>query len=72
MSRPSAKQTVQLASSETRPSRIRRDPPPPVKERRVRHVDVNGRETRTVMIGVITFALALFVIILGFTDYFDP
>ena len=61
------KQSVNLATSAPRESRIRRDPPPVVKELVIR--DRNERDTRTVVIGIVTFALAIFVIILAFSSY---
>jgi hypothetical protein len=63
---PTGKQSVNLASSGPRVSRIRRDPPPVVKEKVV-HPDEIDR--RAVAIGVLTFALAIFVIILAFGSY---
>jgi hypothetical protein len=60
------KQSVNLAASGERVSRIRRDPPPAVKELVVR--DRDGRDQRTVVIGVVIFALALFVITVGFVS----
>jgi hypothetical protein len=60
------KQAVDLAASDARVSRIRRDPPPAVKELVVR--DPNERDTRMVVIGVVAFALALFVILIGFSS----
>ena len=69
---PSAKPTVDLASSLTSPgprvSRIRRDPPPAVKKEVV--VDVEEREQWAVILGVGTFALAIFVIVIAFGIYF--
>ena len=56
------KKSVDLSVSAPRLSRIRRDPPPPVKE--ISIVDIQEREARTVVIGVVVFALALFVIVL--------
>ena len=41
-------------------SKIRRDPPPPVKELEI--VDIERRDARTVVLGILTFALALVVI----------
>jgi hypothetical protein len=58
------KQSVNLAATSTPGSRIRRDPPPAVKQLVIR--DPNERDTRMVIIGVVTFALALFVILIGF------
>ena len=60
------KQSVNLAAG-VRVSRIRRDPPPPVKKVAVR--DPEERETRIVVIGVVTFALAIFVIMIAFGSY---
>jgi len=59
------KQSVDLGSPDARPSRIRRDPPPVVKELVIR--DRDERDARIVVIGVVTFALALFIIVIGFT-----
>jgi hypothetical protein len=58
------KQSVNLGSSEVRVSRIRRDPPPVVKQLEVR--DPKELERRDVIIGVIVFALAIFVILMAF------
>ena len=59
------KQSVNLTEP-VRVSRIRRDPPPARKEVVVR--DPEDRDARTVVIGVISFALALAVIIVGFSN----
>lgn len=59
------KQSVDLTAP-VRVSRIRRDPPPVVKQVAVR--DPEERDARAVVIGVITFALALGVIIFGFSN----
>lgn len=61
------KQSVNLATSEVRVSKIRRDPPPVVKQLEVR--DPRELERRDVIIGVLAFALAIFVIILAFGSY---
>jgi hypothetical protein len=61
-----AKKSVNLASSGVRVSRIRRDPPPKVKEK---VVDLDTVDRRDVVIGVLAFALALFVIILAVSSY---
>jgi len=68
MARPlqTGKQSVNLAAPVVRPSRIRRDPPLAVKEIAVR--DPDERDTWNVVIGVVTFALALFVIAIGFSS----
>jgi len=63
---PTGKQSVNLAPPAVRVSRIRRDPPPIVKEKIV-HPDVVDR--RDVVIGVVAFALAIFVILLAFSKY---
>jgi len=62
----SGKKTVNLAASGARVSKIRRDPPPAVKEIAVR--DPDESDTWNVVIGVVTFALALFVIAIGFSS----
>ena len=60
------KQSVDLAAGGVRVSKIRRDPPPAVKEIVVR--DPDERDTRMVIIGVVVFALSLFVIAIGFSS----
>ena len=61
------KQSVNLASAAPRVSKIRRDPPPAVKELVVR--DPEERDQWEVIVGVLTFALAMFVIIFAFASY---
>jgi len=61
------KQSVNLAASGAPGSRIRRDPPPAVKEIVVR--DREERDRWDVIVGVLTFALAIFVIIFAFGSY---
>ena len=63
---PTGKKSVDLAAP-VRVSRIRRDPPPVVKKTIVR--DPDERDIRAGGIGVIAFALAMFVITLGFSIY---
>lgn len=63
---PSGKQCVDLASAGPRVSRIRRDPPPVVKEK---VVDLDERDRSAVVVGVLAFALAIFVVILAFGSY---
>jgi hypothetical protein len=63
---PTGKKSVNLAAP-VRVSRIRRDPPPVVKKAIVR--DPDERDIRAGVIGVIAFALAIFVITLGFSIY---
>ena len=62
-----AKQSVNLAAPRVPGSRIRRDPPPAVKE--VTVVDLEDRDRRDVIVGVLVFALALFVILIGFSSF---
>ena len=61
----SRKKAVDMAAPVVRVSLIRRDPPPPVKA--VSRVEIKEREARTVVIGIVAFALALFIILLGFS-----
>ena len=65
MASPLKKQSVDLASP--RMSRIRRDPPPPPKKTVV--VDRDDYDRRTAAIGVVAFALAIVVILVGFASY---
>lgn len=64
---PTGKQSVNLAAPGVRRSRIRRDPPPAVKEVTLRERDL--RDTRTVVIGIVTFALAMVVIAIAAMSY---
>ena len=68
MTRPlkTGKKSVNLAQPEVRVSRIRRDPPPVVKEK---VVDIKERDRWDVVVGVLAFALAIFVIIFAFGSY---
>ena len=65
-SHQTGKQSVNLAAAGTTRSRIRRDPPPVVKEIVIR--DRDERDRRAVVIGVVTFALAILVVAIGFTS----
>ncbi len=56
-----SKPTVNLAARGARVSRIRRDPPPKVKE--VTIADRDEHDQRIVVIGVLAFTLAIVVII---------
>ena len=60
------KKSVNLAAP-VRVSKIRRDPPPPVKKVEVR--DPEERDTQMVIIGVVSFAVALFIVLIGFSAY---
>ena len=64
---PTVKQSVSLASAGPRGSKIRRDPPPVVKE--VAVPDPDKRDARTVIIGVLSFTLALTIIMVAFASY---
>ena len=64
---PTAKQTVNLAAPGVRVSRIRRDPPPKVKE--ISIADRNDRDRRNVLIGIIMSAAAVVAILVGFSSY---
>ena len=64
---PTAKQSVDLASSGPRVSKIRRDPPPPEKPKAIRHPDEVDRTA--VVVGVVVIALALLVIIFAFGSW---
>ena len=61
------KQTVNLASKGAPGSRIRRDPPPKVKE--VVVSDPEEHDRRNAIIGILAFTLALVVIILGVSSF---
>ena len=56
------KPKVDLAAPVVRVSRIRRDPPPAVKE--ISAADIKDQDARSVVIGVTGVALAVFVILL--------
>ena len=60
------KQSVNLASAGPRVSRIRRDPPPPVKET---FVDIEESDETIVFVGVLAFALAIFFLVVAFGVY---
>jgi hypothetical protein len=62
----SGKQSVNLGSSGVPGSRIRRDPPPAVKELVV--PDVEQREWRTVIIGILSVTIALIIILIGISS----
>lgn len=69
MSKP-RKATVALGGSEApRGSKIRRDPPVTAKKTVVRHRSESDR--RIVVVGITAFALAIFIIIMGFSSYYN-
>jgi hypothetical protein len=51
-----------------RPSRIRREPPP-VEERRALRPHPTEQEVHRCVIGVLLFALAIAIVILGVSDF---
>ena len=53
-------------SSRVPGSRIRREPPPPAPVKKLDIRDVDDRDRQLAMIGIVSFALAMFVIIIGF------
>ena len=61
------KQAVNLAGAAPRVSRIRRDPPPKVKE--VTVAELEERDARTVAVGVVAVACAIVAIIIGLASY---
>ena len=63
---PSGKKSVNLAAPQ-RVSKIRRDPPPVVKKVAVK--DPEERDTQTVVVGVVLFAVAIFIVTLGISSY---
>ncbi len=69
MARPIAKASVNLASTQApgpRVSRIRRDPPPVVKEKLVLPEE---RDQWAVIVGILTFGLAIFALTFAFSIY---
>jgi hypothetical protein len=60
------KQAVDLAAPAVRVSRIRRDPPPPVKI--VTAAEIKERDARSMAIGITVLALAAFVLLLAATN----
>jgi hypothetical protein len=61
------KKSVDLAAPAVRGSRIRRDPPPKLKQITIE--ERNERDRRMAIIGIVAFALAIFVITIGFTSW---
>lgn len=62
------RKTVELPA-QAAPSRIRREPPPPPKVVRRPNEYPTEREAWTVAIGVVMFAVALAIIIIGVSDF---
>ena len=71
-SHPKGKQPVNLASNPApaapRASRIRRDPPPAVKPAKI-VLEPDEREQWEVTVGILAFALAIFIITIAFASY---
>lgn len=67
--KPVRKSSVELAAGAPRPSRIRRDPPPPEKPKTLRTYPTTERETWIVIIGVLLFGIAITIITLGISDF---
>ena len=63
----SGKRAVDLAAKGAPGSRIRRDPPPKVKQLSIE--DRDDRDRRLAVIGIATFALAITIIILAFGSW---
>ena len=61
------KQAVDLGSTAPRVSKIRHDPPPKVKQIEIR--DPKELERQDVVIGVLAFAFAIFVIVIAGASY---
>lgn len=61
------KKTVELKGT-SRPSRIRRDPPPPVAAKKALRPYPTEREVWIVAVGVVLFALAISIITFGFSQ----
>lgn len=62
------RKTVELAPGAPRPSRIRREPPPPPKVVKAVNPYPSEREAWMVMIGVVLFALAIAIVIFRISD----
>ena len=67
--KPLRKSSVGLAADVPRPSRIRRDPPPPDKPKSLRAYPTTEKETWIVIIGVLLFGIAITIITLGLSDF---
>ena len=66
----SAKTKVTLAApAAPRASRIRKDPPPPEKPKTLRSFYTPEQEGWVVSVGVVLFALAIFIISIGVSEY---
>jgi hypothetical protein len=61
--------TIVRRPTAPRPSKIRREPPAPVAMPRKVNAYPTEQETRTVVIGVILFAIAFAIITIGLSDF---
>jgi energy-converting hydrogenase Eha subunit H len=61
--RPARKSAVDLGAPAARVSRIRRDPPPKVKE--ISAAELKERQALAIVLGVTLFAFALFIALVG-------
>ena len=62
----SRKASVNLGAPVVRASRIRRDPPPPVKQ--LSAADIKDQDARSVTIGIVTMGLAIFALLVGIAN----
>ena len=63
-----SKKTIDLEAGGMRVSRIRRDPPPP-PPRKVSAGELRESESRIVIVGIVAFGFALFVALIGFSQW---
>jgi hypothetical protein len=63
---PTRKSSVDLAAPAVRVSRIRRDPPPPVKQ--LSAADIKDQDARSVTVGIVTMGLAIFALLVGIAN----
>ena len=63
------KTIVELDAAAPRPSRIRREPPPPPPTPKALRLQPGENEAWVVTIGVMLFALAIFIITVGVSEY---
>jgi hypothetical protein len=61
------KKTVNLAAPAVRASRIRRDPPPKLKQITIE--ERSERDIRMGIIGIVAFTIAIFIITLGVSTW---
>jgi hypothetical protein len=66
--RPNLRRPTVELSTAARPSRIRREPPPPEPKKKALQPYAAEREVWTVVIGVVLFALAITVATVGISN----